>query len=141
MVRPRARGHGGAASVGSGAPGAARSARGGGQARPRRPNKFELISPGHRPHGAAESPPEIFTSRYTMVVTYARARSAESRGSTARLVGGSGVAAVIKPGTVREHLLAREAAVDARRRADRVREAGDQVEAGLHLDCVAQRLA
>jgi hypothetical protein len=42
---------------------------------------------------------------------------------------------------VREHLLARQAAIGAGRGADRVGEAGDQVEARLDLYGVAQRLA
>jgi hypothetical protein len=40
---------------------------------------------------------------------------------------------------VREHLLTGQAALGAGLRANRVGEAGDQVEAGLHLDRVAQR--
>jgi len=42
---------------------------------------------------------------------------------------------------VRQHLLARQAAFGAWPCADRVGEARDQVEAGLHLDRVAQRVA
>ena len=42
---------------------------------------------------------------------------------------------------MREHLLARQPAFRAGLRADRVGEAGDQVEAGLHLDRVAECFA
>jgi len=42
---------------------------------------------------------------------------------------------------VRQHLLARQTAFGAWPCADRVGEARDQVEAGLHLDGVAQRVA
>jgi hypothetical protein len=51
------------------------------------------------------------------------------------------VALVVEAGAVREHLFARQAAFRAGLRADRVREAGDQVEARLHLDRIAQRFA